>query len=87
MAWVQRFEDHLIRRARRRARPIVVRIYDCLKRRFTDPRIRWDDYRFRVIPPDGTTALRIFNHMFEGHFVEKYGVGLRLDQNDHIWIF
>ena len=87
MGLVQRIENYLIRRARRRARPIVVKVFDHIKRRFPDPRIRWDDYRFRVAPPNGKIALEIFNHMFERNFSEKYGVGLRLDQNDHIWIF
>jgi hypothetical protein len=86
MGLVQRLENHLIRNARRHARPIVVRIYDHLQRRFPDPRIQWDDYRFRVIPPNEKYALKIFNHMFEGRISERFGVDLRLDQNNVIWI-
>lgn len=36
MGLVQRIENYLIRNARRRARPIVIRLYDDLKKRFPD---------------------------------------------------
>jgi hypothetical protein len=71
MGLVQRLENHLIRNARRHARPIVVRIYDHLQRCFSDPRIRWDDYRFRALMPNDEVALDVFNHLFMGRVSER----------------
>jgi len=64
MAWVQRIEVYLIRRARSRTGLIAVHVLDHLERQFPDKRIRWDDYRFRVTLPDETTALEILSCMF-----------------------
>jgi hypothetical protein len=86
MGLVQKIESHLLRNARRRARPIVVRIYDHLQRRFSDPRIRWDDYRFRALMPSDTVALEVYNHLFLGRVSERFNLDVRLDQTNWIWI-
>jgi hypothetical protein len=86
MGLVQRIEDRLIRKARSRARPIVVRIFNHLKRRYPDPRIHWDDYRFRALMPSDTVALEVYNHLFLGRVSERFAMDVRLDQENWIWI-